>query len=38
MHYVIMVGNLHIGGSYKRRVHLDHLTISSDINHIRSIE
>ena len=35
---VVLVCNLHIWGSYQRWIHLDYLTISSDINHIRSIE
>ena len=33
---IVLIGNLHIGGSYQWWIHLDHLTISSDINHIRS--
>ena len=35
---VVLVGNLQIGGWHQRSIHLDHLAISSDINHIRSTE
>ena len=35
---VVLVGNLQIGGTYEGRVDLDHLAISSNINHVRSIE
>ena len=34
----VLVGNVQIGGTHKERVYLDHLAISSDINHVRSIE
>ena len=35
---VVLVGNLQIGGRHEGRLHLDHLAISSDINHVRSTE
>ena len=35
---VVLVGKLQIGGTYEGRMHLDHLVIASDINHIPSIE
>ena len=35
---VVLVGNLQIGGTHKGRLHLDHLSISRDINHVRSTE
>ena len=35
---VVLVGNLQIGGSDQRWIHLDHLAISSDINYVRCIE
>ena len=35
---VVVISNLEIRGSHQRGIHLDHLSISSDINHIRSIE
>ena len=35
---VVLISNLEIGGSHQRGIHLDHLSISSDINHIGSIE
>ena len=37
-HIVVLVGNLFIGGSDQRLIHLYHQEISSDINHIRPIE
>ena len=35
---VVLNSNLEIRGTHQRGIHLDHLPISSDINHIRSIE
>ena len=35
---VVLISNLEIRGSHQRGIHLDHLSISSDINHIRSIK
>ena len=35
---VVLVDNLQIGGSHEGQIHLDHLAISRDINHVRSIE
>ena len=35
---VVLVGNLQIGGTHDRRVDLDYLPISSDINHVQTIE
>ena len=35
---VVLVGNLQIGGTHVGQVHLDHLEILRDINHIQSIE
>ena len=35
---VVRVGNLQIKGTHEGRVFLEHLAISSDINHVRSIE
>ena len=35
---IVLIGNLHIGGSYQWWIHMDHLAISSDVNHIPSIE
>ena len=34
----VLIGNLKIGGSDQRWIHLNHLAISSDLNHIRSVE
>ena len=35
---VVLNSNLEIRGTHQRGIHLDHLPISSDINHIRSTE
>ena len=35
---VVLVDNLQIGGSHEGQIPLDHLAISRDINHVRSIE
>ena len=35
---VVLISNLEIRGMHQRGIHLDHLSISSDINHIGSIE
>ena len=35
---VVLISNLEIRGTHQRGIHLDHLSISSDINHIRSTE
>ena len=35
---VVLAGKLQIGGTHQRWIHLDHLAISSVINHIPSIE
>ena len=37
-HGVALVSNLQIGGKHEGRVHWNHVTISSDINHVQSIE
>ena len=35
---VVLISNLEIRGSDQRGIHLDHLSIASDIDHIGSIE
>ena len=35
---VVLISNLQIGGTHQRGIHLDHLSLSSDIDHIGSIE
>ena len=35
---IVLVGNLQIGGTHDRRVELEYLPISSDINHVQTIE
>ena len=37
---IVLVGreHLHIGGSEHQKIHSDHLAISNDMNHDRSIE